>query len=291
MYATLTQQTSDRKTNRARWAGAGHYVFPYKKRAYTNYTILGYTQATKIAANGKKKKEFSPLRKRRRKRRDPFQSDAVFVHPWRCLCTRYAMASLLSLQQLLNLILPFALPLHWSILLRRMCIHNNIVFQKRFYVANFFLFLFDFLWLFSYSPSFLQTLERIKLAYFNCQLFGRLWSLGESWMTNCAVSKGSSSDSLLCDVVDTLERPMPFYQFFYVRIYSPVTLQDPNIFSKQLTSSESCECRKYRSPVREKRIDYSCGLWRIFHVQRLFILSSSIQLLRAASGSHSIPLS
>ena len=56
MYATLTQQTSDRKTNRARWAGAGHYVFPYKKRAYTNYTILGYTQATKIAANGKKKK-------------------------------------------------------------------------------------------------------------------------------------------------------------------------------------------------------------------------------------------
>lgn len=221
MQHSRNKQVIERQTELDGWARATMFSL-IKKRTYT---ILGYTQTTKIAANGKKKKISALRKRRRRKRRDPFQSDAVFVHPWRCLCTRYAMASLLSLQQLLNLILPFALlpPPHWTII-RRMCIHNSI--PKKILRGQF------FCGFFSYPPSFLQTLERIKLTYLNCQLFGRLWSLGESWMTNCAVSKGSSSDSLLCDVVDTLERPMPFYQFFYALlcIYSPVTLQDPNIF-------------------------------------------------------------
>lgn len=82
------------------------------------------------------------------------EKEEILSNPMRCLythggvCARYAMASLLSLQQLLNLILPFALlpppPIGPFFVV---CVYI-IVFQKRFYVANFFVTFFLILLLF-----------------------------------------------------------------------------------------------------------------------------------------------
>lgn len=80
MQHSRNKQVIERQTELDGWARATMFSL-IKKRTYT---ILGYTQTTKIAANGKKKKSL-------RLEKEEEEKEEILSNPMRCLYTHGAV--------------------------------------------------------------------------------------------------------------------------------------------------------------------------------------------------------